>query len=136
MQIFLKIDPRVSELADPEIWHSPLTLLVVLTTLSHYRVRCDTHKDETLTGSGDPQVQQATCQYTNLAHESLSDFRADSTQFIVWCGFLLAAPSIKKLFHLGTHDSNYSTFTTFKKQTTTRYTAFCQTVRLSNAIFD
>ena len=41
VQIFLKIDPRVSELADPEIWHSPLTLLVVLTTLSHYRVRCD-----------------------------------------------------------------------------------------------
>jgi len=38
---FLKIDPRVSELADPEIWHFPLTLLVVLTTLSHYRVRCD-----------------------------------------------------------------------------------------------
>jgi len=37
----LKIDPRVSELADPEIWHFPLTLLVVLTTLSHYRVRCD-----------------------------------------------------------------------------------------------
>jgi len=39
--IFLKIDPRVSELADPEIWHFPLTLLVVLTTLSHCRVRCD-----------------------------------------------------------------------------------------------
>ena len=37
----MKIDPRVSELADPEIWHFPLTLLVVLTTLSHYRVRCD-----------------------------------------------------------------------------------------------
>jgi len=37
----LKIDPRVLELADPEIWHFPLTLLVVLTTLSHYRVRCD-----------------------------------------------------------------------------------------------
>jgi len=37
----LKIAPRVSELADPEIWHFPLTLLVVLTTLSHYRVRCD-----------------------------------------------------------------------------------------------
>ena len=33
---FLKIDPRVSVLADPEIWHFPLTLLVVLTTLSHY----------------------------------------------------------------------------------------------------
>jgi len=28
-------------LADPKIWHLPLTLLVVLTTLSHYRVRCD-----------------------------------------------------------------------------------------------
>ena len=41
MQNFLKIDPRVSELEDPEIWHFPLTLLVVLTTLSHYRVRCD-----------------------------------------------------------------------------------------------
>ena len=41
MQNFLKIAPRVSELADPEIWHFPLTLLVVLTTLSHYRVRCD-----------------------------------------------------------------------------------------------
>ena len=25
-----------------EIWHFPLTLLIVLTTLSHYRVRCDT----------------------------------------------------------------------------------------------
>ena len=37
----MKIDPRVSELADPEIWHFPLTLLVVLTTLSRYRVRCD-----------------------------------------------------------------------------------------------
>ena len=36
--IFLKNDPRVSVLADPEIWHFPLTLLVVLTTLSHYRV--------------------------------------------------------------------------------------------------
>jgi len=41
VQNFLKIAPRVSELADPEIWHFPLTLLVVLTTLSHYRVRCD-----------------------------------------------------------------------------------------------
>jgi len=41
VQNFLKIDPRVSELADREIWHFPLTLLVVLTTLSHYRVRCD-----------------------------------------------------------------------------------------------
>jgi len=39
--IFLKIDPRVSELADPEIWHFRLTLLVVLTTLSLYHVRCD-----------------------------------------------------------------------------------------------
>jgi len=28
----------VSVLADPEIWHFPLTLLVVLTMLSHYRV--------------------------------------------------------------------------------------------------
>ena len=44
MQIFLKIDPRVSELADPEIWHFPLTLLVVLTTLSHDRVRCGQKK--------------------------------------------------------------------------------------------
>jgi len=31
---FLKIDPRVLVLADPEIWHFPLTLLVVLTTLT------------------------------------------------------------------------------------------------------
>jgi len=44
----LKIDPRVSELADPEIWHFPLTLLVVLTTLSHYRVRCDMTQLQTL----------------------------------------------------------------------------------------
>jgi len=29
-----KIDPRVSELADPEIWHLPLTSLVVLATLT------------------------------------------------------------------------------------------------------
>jgi len=35
---FSKNRPRVSQLADPEIWHFPLTLLVVLTTLSHYRV--------------------------------------------------------------------------------------------------
>jgi len=35
---FLKINPRVSVLTDPEIWHFPLILLVVLTTLSHYRV--------------------------------------------------------------------------------------------------
>ena len=40
----MKIDLRVSELADPEIWHFPLTLLVVLTTLSHYRVRCDNRR--------------------------------------------------------------------------------------------
>ena len=32
--IFLKIDPRVSVLAQPELWHFQLTLLVVLTTLS------------------------------------------------------------------------------------------------------
>ena len=42
-KFFLKFDPRVSELADPEIWHFPLTLLVVLTTLSHYCARCDLH---------------------------------------------------------------------------------------------
>ena len=41
---FFKIDPGVSVLADPEIWHFPLTLLVVLTTLSHYRVRCNMTK--------------------------------------------------------------------------------------------
>jgi len=39
--IFLKIDPRVLELADAEIWHFRLTLLVVLTTLSLYHVRWD-----------------------------------------------------------------------------------------------
>jgi len=36
--IFLKINPRISVLADIEIWHFPLTLLVVLKTLSQYRV--------------------------------------------------------------------------------------------------
>jgi len=35
---FLKIDPRVLVMADPELWDLALTLLVVLTTLSHYRV--------------------------------------------------------------------------------------------------
>jgi len=38
--LLMKIDPRVSVLADPEILHFPLTLLVVLTTLSHY-VPCE-----------------------------------------------------------------------------------------------
>jgi len=42
--IFFENRPKVSELAYPEIWHFPLTLLVVLTTLSHYRVRCDLSK--------------------------------------------------------------------------------------------
>ena len=40
----MKIYLRDSELADREIWHFPLTLLVVLATLSHYRVRCDSSK--------------------------------------------------------------------------------------------
>jgi len=37
MEIFLKIDPRVSVLADLEIWHFPLTLLVVLSPYNYGR---------------------------------------------------------------------------------------------------
>ena len=48
---FFENRPRVFELADPEIWHFPLTLLVVLTTLSHYRVRCDRYWGVQIPGS-------------------------------------------------------------------------------------
>ena len=36
--IFLKIDQRVSELADPEIWHVPLTCLVFFSVKIHIKL--------------------------------------------------------------------------------------------------
>jgi len=39
--IFFRKSTQELVLADPKIWHFPLTLPVLLTTLSHYRVRCN-----------------------------------------------------------------------------------------------